>query len=97
MASLTSPIENVLLADDLNRVQQDLGDSERQVGHTVLVLVATPAILVPLGIQHFKQKIHLGILILATLFLCIFFIIQYRLGWILALSERLKLHERIRI
>lgn len=96
MASFTAPIENVLLTDDLNR-SQVLGDSERQVGQTVLVLVATPAILVPLFFQHFKKKTHFGILVLAALFISIFYILQYRLGWILALSERLKIHERIRI
>lgn len=92
-------LEEILTADESDRVQEALGASERNVAQTVLVLASIPSLTIPVLFQLLRKNVYVGVLVLAACLTSFFFIIQYRLDWIIILTDRLKTlyYERIRI
>lgn len=99
MAGLASQLANVLTADDLDRVQEGVGDTEQQVAHSVLILASIPSLTIPFLFQLFKKNIYLGVVLVWACLIGFYFIIQHRLPWIITFGQRLKTlyDERIRI
>lgn len=86
--SFEAHLENILQADDADRVSEPFGSYEQKVSHVVLFLSAIPHLLIPISLHYFRKRL-LQITVLVIVFIAaLFFIIQYRFGWIVHLLNR---------
>ena len=97
MTSFTSHIESVLVSDDLDRVHEGLGESEQHVAQTVLFLASVPALTIPILCRLLKKSVYVGVTLLLACLVSLYLVTQHKLDWIVALTQRLKIHERVRI
>lgn len=89
MAALAKHIETILAQDEADVVKESFGDSDKNIARCVLFLTALPVFAAPILIQAYEKKVYWILLSLALYVAVIFYIIQYRLHWLLHLSHTL--------
>lgn len=90
MATLAKRIETILSQDDADASKEHFGDIEKNLARSVLILVSIPALIAPFLAQAYQKSFYWVILLLFIFLGSLFFIIQYRLHWILYLSHQLE-------
>lgn len=87
MAALAKHIETVLAQDEADVVKESFGDSDKNIARCVLFLTALPALVAPLLVQAYEKKVYWIVFCLALYLATLFYIIQFRLHWLLHLSH----------
>lgn len=95
MDTLAVRIESILADDDKELPQLNLGSSEQQLGQVVLLLVAVPALSLPPLFHTFGKNLSWAVFLLALYLSSVFLVLQYRLQWLLYLSQQV--HARVRV